>query len=58
MKAMGYFLAAWLGWSFVFTVISLLMSGFAFLHYTVGVGLVMAIVAPLIDRWRKEKPWA
>ena len=51
LKAAGKFLAYWVGFTFLFTIISLVMSGFAALDTVVGVSFLATVGWLLIDRY-------
>ncbi len=52
LKAFRNFLGYWLGFSVLFTVLSLWMWDVVFLHQTIGLGLLMAMGVILIDCWQ------
>ena len=52
LKAFRNFLGYWLGFSVLFTVLSLWMWDGVFLHQTIGLGLLMAMGVILIDCWQ------
>lgn len=51
MKTVWSFLSCWLFWAFLLTLVSVATWGFADLGYTAGLGLVMASLHKLRDRW-------
>ncbi len=52
LKAFRNFLGYWLGFSVLFTVLSLWMWDVVLLHQTIGLGLLMAMGIILIDCWQ------
>jgi hypothetical protein len=52
LKAFRNFLGYWLGFSVLFTVLSLWMWDVVLLHQTIGLGLLMAMGIVLIDCWQ------